>query len=516
MRDFLTEYAAGAPDLAACFARTPTDLFKEAPTISAWDRELTKAVARYQSRFGKERNFDGAETVVATGQQPGLLTGPLYTIYKAVTAIRLAARLEERFKTRCVPIFWLASDDHDFEEARITHVLTKRHEPLPLRYEPQGEVSGRPLHRVPAEESLHDVIRRAATETPGAEFRSDVETFLHDSLDAADSFADWTGRLLARLFKDTPLVVFAPHLPEARQVAAEVFEQEIACPLASTRLLNEAGRRLESLGFPPQIAKTETQCNFFIEVEGRRRKVFFENERYRAPEENLDLSMDDMFHLLREAPERFSPNVALRCIVQQHLFPIAAYVAGPSEIAYWAQLRPLFDHFGQPMPIVYPRARCTLFTTKTRQLMSKLGLALDDFAGADETLIERALRAMTRPSGAKAIRRRRRAVHNALAGLSEDLSQHDPTAAAMAGNLDKHVAEQLDRLERTMLRSDKARLDAARKQVARLRNTLCPWRKPQERVYTIVSFLFEHGWGLIQRLIAELDIESSSMNEVEL
>lgn len=516
MRDLFNDYIAGSPDLLAFYANPPKALFDEAPQAAPWDPALADALRQYQERLGGTASFKGNEPVIITGQQSGLFTGPLYTIYKAVTAVILARKLQERWDTPCVPVFWVGSEDHDFEEVRTAHFLTKHHTPLALEYTPSGNIDGFPMYRVPLNASVHAFIDEAAAETAGSDYREEMAAFLHETLDASASLADWTARLVARLFRHTPLVVFAPHMPEARHASATVFEKEIEDPLKSTDLLNEAGTRLDRIGFPPQVLKGETECNFFLEMGDRRRKVLFEKDHFRLPEEDICCSVDDIRTLLDASPERFSPNVALRCIVQQHLFPVAAYVAGPGELAYWAQLKPLFDHFGMPMPIVYPRARCALTTIKLNKLRAKLGLELEDLGQHQDGLLERALRHTAKNPAYDFAQSQRKAIETALADLAGGIERHDKTAATMAENLARDVSGKLDRLERTILQRDEAKIETVRKQLERLCNSLAPGTKPQERVYNIFSFLFEHGWDLIPRLIDELDVESFTMNEIEL
>jgi len=372
------------------------------------------------------------------------------------------------------------------------------------------------MYGVPLEASLHDLVDRAAEAAPGSDLREDVAAFLHESLDASDSLADWTARILVRLFRDTPLVVFAPHLPAARALAAPVLEREIGGPLESTMLLNEAGKRLKEAGFHQQVAKGVTECNFFVEVDGRRRKVLFEDERYVLPDEETSYSTDELLGLLASTPGRFSANVALRCVVQQHLFPVAAYVAGPGEIAYWAQLRQVFAHFGTEMPSVYPRARCVLTTRKVNQLREKLGFTLEDLEGPPDVLAERALEVTSRAPARDVLARHRETIRAALSPLGEELQPYNKTAARMASNTAQRLDKELDRLERTILKGDEAQSEAVRNQVARLCNALYPLRKPQERVCNIFSFLFEHGWDLVPRLIEAIDIDSFEMKEIEL
>lgn len=516
MRDLFSEYVAESPDLMPFFARPRTALFATPPKTGPWEASLAEGLGIYQERLGKRHRFLGDEAVVMTGQQPGIFTGPLYTIYKAATAVALARRIHDRFGTRCVPMFWVASDDHDFEETRTTHFLTKTHETLSTTYEPEDYLSGLPMHRVPIEPSLHALVDLAATQTPGSEYRAEISQFLHDTIGASASLADWTARLMARLFRDTPLVIFAPHLEAARLLAVPIFERELREPLESTASLNETGAQLRALGFPQQIAKGDDECCFFIEMGDRRRKVLYEDGRFVLPEESIHYTLKEMLALLESAPDRFSANVALRTIVQQHLFPVAAYVAGPGELAYWAQLKPIFQRHGKEMPVVYPRARATLTSTKLRAIMDKFGFRLEELGGPQEALIDRALQTAANGPALDLVQQYRHRIKGALSMLPDELSPYNKTAASMADKVLERVDGEFEKLQRAVAKGDEAQADAVRKQVVRVTTALFPQRRPQERIYNVFSFLFEHGWDLIPRLVKELDVDSLAMKEIEL
>jgi hypothetical protein len=168
------------------------------------------------------------------------------------------------------------------------------------------------------------------------------------------------------------------------------------------------------------------------------------------------------------------------------------------------------------MPVVYPRARCVLTRVKLTRLMRQFGFTPDELTGPQHALVDRALEAATDNPGRSALARHRSVLERSLTALQAELSGHDATAGDMAHAFSLRAAEDLDRIDRVLARRDENQVAATQKQVARLCATLAPWRKPQERVYTVFSFLFEQGWGLIRRLIDEVDIESFSMNEVEL
>lgn len=507
MSTIAADYLAGRERTAPFFARDPRLLFDQPPMPREWSADFVAGMLAYQRELGLERSIAGNEAVIVTGQQPGIFTGPLYTIYKAATAIRLARRIRERFGVPCIPVFWVGSEDHDFDEARSAHFLSKRHDPFTLIYEPKSDVAGRPLYRVPVEPSLHALVDRAAENSPGSEFRAEVTKVLHQTLDAASSLSDWAARLLAHLFRDTDLLLFSPHLEFARRASTQVLLKEISDPLVSTRLTNEAGRRLAAEGYDPQLIRSDADCSFFVEVDGRRRKVSYGEDSYHVLETGLSYTVKELLALLESEPTRFSPNVALRCIVQQHLFAPEAYVAGPGEVAYWAQLKSVFEHFHSAMPVVYPRARAVLTSIKLNKLRSRVGL---DFAALEqpfEALLERVLETSADSVALSEIRARRDEFKQVVDRLALALESRDKRLAVYIPSLRERIEFELERLERAVMRADEVKVDTARQQLARLCNTLAPWRRPQERVFTVFSYLFEHGWDLIARIVEDIDVD---------
>lgn len=516
MADLFTDFLAGEPALAPFHAAPPRALLEKAPAAVRLDAALVEEVNRDQERLGATGRLPAETVVVCTGQQPGLFLGPLYTVYKAATAVLLAKRIANEFAVSAAPVFWLGADDHDFEEARTVHLLDRDGQPVEFTYTPASDVTDRPLHGVPVEEQLHRLVDEARAVCPGSMWAEEVTEALHATLEQANSFADWSALLLARLFRDTPLVVSAPHRSAARAAARPVLARAIDEPVEATRLTNGAGERLEALGYEPQLVKGEDEAGFFVEVDGRRRKVVWRDGRFLLPETGGAWSREEMRAMLAESPARFSPNVTLRPVVQQELLKPAAYVAGPGEVAYWAQLKPVFEAHGQPMPAVYPRVRCALTTIKLNKLLRRNGLRLDDLTASQQELLPVALAAQPPTGGEEAFQRHRPAVLDAAGALRSALDLHDATAARMAHAMRARIEHDLNRIERRLARADEERVRTVEAQVARLQDALAPFRKPQERVYSVVSFLFAHGWELVPNLLQTLDVESFAMQEVEL
>jgi bacillithiol biosynthesis cysteine-adding enzyme BshC len=519
MGNLFEDYCAQRSLAAASFARDLDVVQAAGDDRLAWGAGLREALPEYQTALGLDRDIPADATVVITGQQPGIFTGPLYTIYKAVTAIRLARKVAEDTGRPCVPVFWVGGDDHDFEEVREVGLLTKHNTRLNLRFDPADHLDGAPMYRVDTEASLQELIDLASAEAPGSEYADGVKAMLESTLENATSLAHWFALLMARLFEDTELCIFVPHLAAGRTGAVPILRREIEHPLKTTALANEGGAALIAAGYEAQVEKGQDECSFFLEMGGRRRKVLYTDGRFHIPEEKMSCTQEEMLTMLETSPERFTPNVVLRPVVQQALFPAAAYVAGPGEIAYWAQLRAVFDHMDQPMPVVYPRSRAVLTSIKLNKLLKKYGFSVEDLYAAPDALQDRALRAVARNPALEALEAHKVAIRESVSSLGQDFSRVKGRFGDLPGmhaTFSEHVEKGIARLERALLQADEAQVDAARKQVERLCVSLAPDRKPQERVYTIFSWLFAYGPELVPRLVDRLDTDRFDLQEVEL
>jgi bacillithiol biosynthesis cysteine-adding enzyme BshC len=359
----------------------------------------------------------------------------------------------------------------------------------------------------------------AAAQAPGSEFTGEILRFLHETLDASANLSEWHARLMARLFRDTPLVFFTPDLPEARHAAIPIFEREIRYPLESTRRLNEGGARLEAAGYGAQVVKGDDACNFFVERRGVRCRVRFTEGAFLLPDTGERFTPAEMLALLHREPEIFTANVGLRCVVQQELFPVRAYVAGPGELAYWGQLKDFFAFFERPMPLVCPRIRGAITSLKSNKLLLKNGLTISDLYTPAEALEERALRAGVQDPSLVVLSRHAQSLLaelEAMQGEFEGLGKAGTHAVPLSAQFQSQVQQGLDYLERSLLRADENRTATVRSQLARLSTELAPNRKPQERHYAIFSWLFQYGWDLVPRLSAALSLDDFSLQEVEL
>jgi uncharacterized protein YllA (UPF0747 family) len=216
------------------------------------------------------------------------------------------------------------------------------------------------------------------------------------------------------------------------------------------------------------------------------------------------------------APDRFSPNVALRCVVQQRLLPVTAYVAGPGEVAYWAQLKPLFDWHGLPMPCVYPRARACLLPPQITKLLDRYQLSIGDFPVSEEALTERLMAAESAHGARAAIQEATLSMEADLTSLAACVEHESVQAAAQLRAGMRRLQGELAGAERTVLLADEKRTDTARQRARRMINTISPGGQPQERMISVFSFLFEYGWDLVPHLISNIDPTYPNLAEMRL
>jgi bacillithiol biosynthesis cysteine-adding enzyme BshC len=316
----------------------------------------------------------------------------------------------------------------------------------------------------------------------------------------ADAFAGWVMALLG----EDGLVLVNPADPRLKRLAAGVFRQELAdAPRSALRIL-AVSEQLRARGYPAQIETRPDAVNCFLLSEGRHALVR-EPGGFRLRDTGDLMAAAELQRLAEEAPERFSPNVALRPVVQDTLLPTVAYVAGPGELAYFAQLRPVYEHFGVPMPLLVPRAFLSLVEPRVLQLMERFHLGLPELALEPEQLSSRVLRTLLPPDVEVTLAKARDAVGEIFRGVGEAVAAVDPTLRATAGQTAGHIRGHLDQLERKAVQALKRREADTRQQVLRLCQALMPGGRPQERVVPALPYLARYGPSLLDTLRQSID-----------
>ena len=489
--DFLACYRRG--DLNNFYALAPGNLDAALSQPRPQDRaRLADALRVYATRLGApkpvfealERLEHSQSRVVVTGQQTGLLLGPTYTLSKAVTAINLAKKLSTE-DAPVVPVFWLASQDHDAAEIDHTYLLDLSESLVRLSVELPSEV---PAGRIPWEPAWLETLTEGlgALEAKNA-YREEVLALLRESAAHAKTYADFFGALLYRLLGEQGLILIDPLEPATAPLFAPVLEAELRDPLASSRAVNEAAERLRGLGITPQLGRGEEATNLFLEEAGKRNLLRFDGDAFYT---GTRYTREDLESILKTDPGRLTPAAGLRPVTQDAALPTAVTVVGPGELRYFAQLGGVYRAHGAPTPLIWPRMTVTVLEPPVARIMEKFGLTLEDVKDFDAV---------------------RRQVLLELHGHKEAFDEAVGTLEQSVETLLKHVREIDPTLQRTVTRGEAsleatvARLrrksgDALAKQdgiyarqLARVERHLLPKGVPQERILSPFSFFLKFG-----------------------
>lgn len=464
-----------------------------------------------------ERLSDPRSVAVVTGQQVGLFTGPLYTVLKAVTAIQLARRIEDQTGHPCVPVFWLEGEDHDFEEAASIRIpgktgLTTISMEADL---PAGMLNTGPVGRLKLGSQIHALIDQVEESIPPTEFRADLITALRETYRPEASVRDAFAEMMRRLFPDEGLVFVSPDNTRLKELLAPLFSREIENYESSFKLLADRSTEI-SKSHKPQI-HPHLMNLFMLEDEGRIRLDPVPGEdRFVLRGLDRSHSTSELLGFLEHNPCRFSPNAVMRPICQDHLLPTAAYVAGPGEIAYFAQLGPVYEWAGVPMPVIYPRASVTFVETRVRKSMDKLSLTISELAGDTAALVRKKTLSEMQLDLDGLFEKK-------AANLNRDFAEIRELAVSLDASLVKSVEsamtgihKQLDGIKTKLARAAKRNHEQIGQSVEKAVHNLFPGGKLQERVVSPLFFMGKHGLDLPELLVDILSLETDQHQVVDL
>jgi bacillithiol biosynthesis cysteine-adding enzyme BshC len=509
------DYVAGSSAIRPFFDDTswePGALTAAAARAAEHPRErgaASAALVVQQRSRGAERAAERAaelrrpeSVAIVTGQQACLFGGPLFVAYKALATLRVAAELEAQTNTPVVPIFWVASDDHDFAEIRTVSVLDRAGQVRPLRYSPRQEPSGQPACEIRLDETIVTLLDELGAMLPESPFRHDVLELLGSCYHPGASLSEAFARLLAALFPE--LVVLEASDPALKRLLLPVLSRELLEDSPTSRLAAEAGQALVAAGYHQQVPVREGFFNLFWLRDGERRALALRDHVIEVRGSGTRLGIDDAVKALETDPAAFSPGALLRPLAQDYLLPTAAYVGGPSEIAYHAQIVPSYRHFEIPRPLLFPRPGLTLVEPGPARALEAEGLRLRDLETDPESLLSRWAQEAY-PEVEAAFSRARGRLETELKGVEETLAGLDPTLRAAASGARGRALHQIAALQEKATRALKKRDQARADRLHRSHDALFPGGGLQERGLGLPGLLARHGLGALKRVRLEMD-----------
>jgi bacillithiol biosynthesis cysteine-adding enzyme BshC len=444
---------------------------------------------------------------VVTGQQVGLFSGPAFTVYKALTAIRLCQHLAEE-GYNVVPVFWLATEDHDLAEVAQTAIFNEDYELITVGDSGNCVAPRSPVGTVKLTTEVDKALEQLETTLAPGEPRDRLLTDLHACYQPGVPWGRAFGGWMARLFGRWGVVLVDPLDEEIHQLAKHVYQQALAKTSHFRELLHERSRALVQAGYHAQVHVGEESVLLFVTRDGSRLALHESGGRLFL-DGTEEVARAQLESAMEARPLDFSPNVLLRPVVQDFLFPTVAYVAGPSELAYLAQAEALYSALGRPMPVIFPRAGFTLIDSRIHRTLEKYRLGLEDVWQGEESLGRKIAATSLAEGWSERFDASEQELRKLLDRLRADIEALDPTLLETLRHAEEKMTYQLEKLRGKLSRAALQRSDLLRRHAQTLLRCLFPEKDLQERQVSGVSFLGRAGYDLLDRLLACISLESS-------
>lgn len=482
-------------------------------TQQHWDRkqliegllDFNREVGNYpQALSNIEKLAEPSSCVVIGGQQAGIMTGPLYAVHKAITLIQLSREMEQNLGCSVIPVFWIAGEDHDYEEVNHVYSLTPsmdRVEKIKLADLPAGRKSI--SHFLLPASSLVSFVEEFFALQPDSEHKRELFYRLRELADCQQTLTQFFAKVMAWLFGSYGLVLVDSAHPFVRKMGQPVFQWMIQHNERLSRSVVEQRDRIQQCCYIPQVEVSPEQAHMFVYLNGERILLERDGSNFISKDRQVRFTAEGLLQRLAEDPQQFSTNVVTRPLVQEHLFPTLAFVGGPGEISYWGLYRKIFNEIGYQMPMVYPRGSFTFVEPGIAKWLERYELSFDDVQKGLESKRKAWLIAQDETH-----------LYEIFGGLREQIAGlYQPLLSQLDGmekglgdlsrkNFEK-VQQQVDYLERRALAAHARRFDGDLARFLAVELSLRPLNKPQDRVLNIFSYVNKYGVSLIDQLVNE-------------
>ena len=506
-------------------------LANKSKTVSAKavSPSILSAIQEYNSSLHpshkREENIkaleEGNTVVIVTGQQAGLFGGPVFTLYKILTAVKTAQLVEEKTGIKAVPLFWVQSEDHDLEEinsfqAPVSDVLSEFKIPLEGTNTNKKSVS-----HIKVSNGVLKTLSEIHSKFSTLPEQENTLELLKKHYTSDNTFPSAFTSFLAELLSKYGIVFFDPNHPKAKESFSKYFEQVLEQHINISNTLLSRSEELKEQGLSEQVHIRENSPLFFVHEEsssGPRFRITLDGNKWNSLGSDSSYNSKELIDIVRNSPERISTSALLRPIIQDSLFPTLAYVGGEAEIAYHKQIKPLYSLFDLEQPIILPRAHFTITEEKDRRLLSKLDIPSTSLKESKEDILksiaEKNLSQRQKPSQLK--QELLLTVNNKLKSLESVFLDTDKTLVPALNNATKKINHQveslIDRYAKALARNDETNLA----RVEKLKSRLYPDNKPQERVFGLAFYLSTYGNTFIDNVFDSIVVGEETFKEIEL
>lgn len=498
------DYIAGAGTARDFFSHSPLDFRNSLEERSgrAYPRQdVVTALERYNGEIDAHglamenigSLLDEKTFCVITGQQAGFLGGPVYTLYKIVTAIRLASHLECVLRLKVVPIFWLASEDHDFDEVNHAFVLKGDDEVGRIQF--SHDLGGRPVEDLPVTPEIKRAYDGYLETLERNRFTGDVKKVIPPPEEGR--FCTWIARIWAGLFSHLGLVILEPAI--LRGFASGFFKSALKKADDIKSGVETASRELKAEGYDPVLLSPRAGELFTFDGDGRRIRVD-------EPNEHIERAVS--------LPESYSADVLLRPLLADSVLPVVADVLGPGEISYHACLKPIYGLFGIPQPILFPRKSYTVVRSGESELMERCGASAEKIITGCFSVREAVLNILA-SSGPEVFDDARNGIKAALSPLLPYVEEVDPNLGKAYEQASSRAQRALDKLEERTLKAMMSKRGLSKGRLQRLHNSLLPKDSMQERIFPLPHFINFAGRDFIDTIMGAGELTDFSHNLID-
>jgi bacillithiol biosynthesis cysteine-adding enzyme BshC len=450
-----------------------------------------------------ERFVEQGGFVVTTGQQAGFLTGPLFTISKALGAIAHATRLEAAIGRPVLPVFWVASEDHDWAEAESALFLDRDGTPVRVTAEPATEPANRSVSLVPVNGAERTLATLKQLWSGGA-LSEQALGLIEAAYPTGETLADGFETLLDELLGRLGLFIVQAHDPTLKERCLPILTAAVEDARTRGDLLGERGAALERDGYHQQVTWAPGATNVFLATPSGRQRLHMHGDGFRLGGEGATLSQAEVLDLMQRDVTSPTPDALLRPVVEASVLPVLAYVAGPGEIAYYAQNGPLYDASDVIRPDVVGRPSVRVVEPKVQKALARIGMQADEIGAPLHELQTTLARSLIPPDVHDIIKRTREALDSGIEALAETATGIDPTMAGPVSQAGRRGQQSLERAEKKIMQAVKRRSSEAMAHLDRARAGLHPEGVPQERAVNIFHFLSRHGFDFVDELNAAI------------
>jgi len=476
----------------------PSDRIKVSDALKEFNNQFEPSET---TLLNIEKLRDPSTLAVVTGQQMVLYGGPVYTVLKTLTAIQLAKKYEKELNRPVVPIFWLADEDHDVEEIS-QFGLMNRDEMIECSAsfeEPGKRVSQYSLKEV--HQQLRTCVKNGLIDT---DFSKKLWDILDSSYNEKHSVVKAFGLLMRKLFGKHGLILAGSNDEILKSISKSALTKCVSRAEDIADRLRENTKTLEKLGYRGQVHLNNSNL-FYISDNGQRVKIQYDGEIWFIDNSETRWSPNELIRDINENPNRFSPNVFLRPILQDRIIPTLSYVAGPGEIAYYAQMSGIYDYFDQTMPQIVPRFSVTLIESSVERIMEKLPFELDDYNKRIEDLESEYINQTDQPDLEKIFGDWKQRINTITEEKKGIIGEIDPTLKNTAGKASSTYFSELDKLKGKLYKSLKQQEKTQLERILKIQLNLFPNGNLQEREIAFIYYLNKYGTELFDDILKSLE-----------